>query len=553
MSSGAIKISDLDAIDTVASGDLILVVDVSDTTNAATGQWKKATASQLASGGAGTVTSVAMTTPSWLSVSGSPITDSGTLAVSAAAGQTANRVLASPDGSSGAVSLRALVADDIPSLTTSKISDFSSWTGSTSIASVGTIATGTWHATAIGTAYGGTGLDASSATNGQLLIGTGSGLALATLTAGANITITNGSGTIEIASSGGASGYATVADEGTGLTQRSTINFTGAGVTAADNSGQSRTDVTINATVTSVDLSVPSWLAVSGNPVTSSGTLAVSAAAGQTANRVLASPDGSSGAVSLRALVAADIPSLSTSKISDLSSWTGSTAITTLGTIATGTWSGTTVAVDHGGTGATSLTAHAVLLGNGTSAIGAATIGTAGRLLIDQGAGADPAFNVMSGDATITNAGAITVSKTGGTAFAASATTDTTNASNISSGTLPTTRYQRPDHWTFGVAGTPAVNGTPPPVYVDRAITCDGITMACGTAPSGGALTVQIEISSDGSTWSNLTDGSVSVSSGAKSGTASCTTAVAANRYLRGKFTAVNGAADAAAVLFFKY
>ncbi len=76
------------------------------------------------------------------------------------------------------------------------------------------------------------------------------------------------------------------------------------------------------------------------------------------------------------------------------------------------------VTVANGGTGLATLTAHAVMLGEGTGNVAFATIGTSGRLLIDQGAGADPSFNAMSGDGTITNAGALTVSKIGGTAFA---------------------------------------------------------------------------------------------------------------------------------------
>jgi hypothetical protein len=83
-------------------------------------------------------------------------------------------------------------------------------------------------------------------------------------------------------------------------------------------------------------------------------------------------------------------------------------SLTSLGTIGTGVWQGTIVAPLFGGSGIASPTAHAVLLGEGASPFGLAAIGTAGRLLIDQGA-ADPAFEAMSGDATIAANGAITV------------------------------------------------------------------------------------------------------------------------------------------------
>jgi len=50
----------------------------------------------------------------------------------------------------------------------------------------------------------------------------------------------------------------------------------------------------------------------------------------------------------------------------NLNNTTGTTNITTLGTIATGTWSATTIAVDKGGTGQTSYTNGQLLIGNTT-------------------------------------------------------------------------------------------------------------------------------------------------------------------------------------------
>lgn len=68
---------------------------------------------EVASSG-GSVTSVAMTVPAGLSVSGSPITTSGTLAVTWST-ESANTVLAGPSsGSAAAPTFRALVTADVP-------------------------------------------------------------------------------------------------------------------------------------------------------------------------------------------------------------------------------------------------------------------------------------------------------------------------------------------------------------------------------------------------------------------------------------------------------
>lgn len=62
--------------------------------------------------------------------------------------------------------------------------------------------------------------------------------------------------------------------------------------------------------------------------------------------------------------------------------------------------------------------AHSVALNQGNgSAINGAAIGTGGRLLIDQGAGADPAFEVASGSCTVSAAGAFSCTASGAPTF----------------------------------------------------------------------------------------------------------------------------------------
>jgi hypothetical protein len=61
------------------------------------------------------------------------------------------------------------------------------------------------------------------------------------------------------------------------------------------------------------------------------------------------------------------------------------TNITAVGTIATGTWEGTTVAVDQGGTGATSLTDGGVLLGSGSGALTAMSVLADSEFIVGNG------------------------------------------------------------------------------------------------------------------------------------------------------------------------
>jgi hypothetical protein len=132
------------------------------------------------------------------SVSGtSPVVSSGgsTPAISLASGygdtqnpyasKTANHFLAAPNGTAGVPTFRAIVAADIPTLNQNTTGTASNVTGTVAIAN------------------GGTGL--TSISTGQLLIGTSSGgFAASTLTAGSNVTITSGSGTVTIAAASGA-------------------------------------------------------------------------------------------------------------------------------------------------------------------------------------------------------------------------------------------------------------------------------------------------------------------------------------------------------------
>ena len=70
----------------------------------------------------GTVTSVGLAMPAMFTVTNSPVTTSGTLTATLAS-QTANTVFVAPNGTAGAPTFRALVEEDIPTLSQAKITN----------------------------------------------------------------------------------------------------------------------------------------------------------------------------------------------------------------------------------------------------------------------------------------------------------------------------------------------------------------------------------------------------------------------------------------------
>lgn len=79
--------------------------------------------SKISGFGTGTVTSVGLSLPSFITVTGTPVTGTGTL-TGTLASQTANHVFIAPNGTNGAPTFRALDPADIPALTAAKISNF---------------------------------------------------------------------------------------------------------------------------------------------------------------------------------------------------------------------------------------------------------------------------------------------------------------------------------------------------------------------------------------------------------------------------------------------
>lgn len=111
-------------------------------------------------------------------------------------------------------------------------------------------------------------------------------------------------------------------------------------------------------------------------------------------------PTGALGTTVLTGLAASDtLVGLAATQTLTNKTLTSPTLTTpALGTPASGTLTNCTgLPVAGGGTGAATLAAHGVLIGNGTSAVAVTGAGTAGQVLTSNGASADPTFQAAAG------------------------------------------------------------------------------------------------------------------------------------------------------------
>lgn len=287
--------------------DTLYVVCAPDTINAG----------YLASGGSGTVTSVGLTLPTGeFTVTGSPVTTSGTLSVTYKT-QAANEIFAGPSTGSAAVpEFRTLVVDDIPGLPGTKI--ISDWDSFISSDSNNDLTTGADNKLYFQQTAGGGGTVTSVGVTSTDLSVSGS-----PVTSSGNITLNiNNSAVTTTKLANEAVTYAKFQNinaqrllgrfsalSGTmqEITVGSGLNLTSGGVLEATAGG--------GGTVTSVGLSLPAGLfSVSGSPVTTSGTLTGSLT-NQSAFTVFARASGT-GQPSFIGLVSDHIPNLTaTSKI----------------------------------------------------------------------------------------------------------------------------------------------------------------------------------------------------------------------------------------------
>jgi hypothetical protein len=305
--------------------------------------WEQASG-VTATGGGGTVTSVGLSLPGIFTVTGSPVTAAGTLTATLAS-EAANTVLAGPTGAAGVPTFRTLVAADVPrldllgaptaplSLNNQRITNLASPTAATDAASKSYV-----DATVQGLDQKPTAQVATTAALPANTYANGTGGIGATLTATANGALT-------------VDGYTPAV--GDRILVKNEVAGANNGLYDVTQVGSGAAPYILTR---NVYMDAPAEFPGAFIPVEDAGT--TNANSLWLCTNTVAPTVGTTAITFTQLNKGTDLQpgtgiTITGNTVAISATYVGQASITTLGTIATGTWQGTPVAVAYGGTGAT--------------------------------------------------------------------------------------------------------------------------------------------------------------------------------------------------------
>ena len=315
---------------------------------------------------AGTVTSVSLSLPSFITVTNSTVTGSGTL-TGVLATQAANIVFAGPTtGAAAAPTFRSLVADDVPSLTASKISNFDTQVRTSRLDQMAqpTADVNLNNRKIIGLAEPTDHTDA--ATKGyvdSVVQGLNPKQAVRAAT---TTNLASLSGLLVVDGVTLIAGDRVLVKDQTAAAQNGIyVVASGAWTRAADADIWNEliaAYVFVQQGASNLDQGFICTVDAGGTLGTTPVTWAIFTSASQV--------DAGAGLTKTGTVIdvigTADRITVNSDSVDIASTYVGQTSITTLGTIATGTWNATTIGVGKGGTGVTTLTTNGILYGGAT-------------------------------------------------------------------------------------------------------------------------------------------------------------------------------------------